>query len=430
MVKAHWVKFAPSDFLNGVVDLNPEQIGAYITVLSLIWDRGGPIPDDETWIARRLGCARLKWRNLRAQLLELGKIHLDENGMITNRRAMQEVHRIEKLRETRAAAAGERWAKGDADLFEGGSGQKTAGNRQSGDAFASGGRSPVDNPKPPPKPPGKNEGNPPEKRGGLPQENPANALKTNEPGDANAFFPSRAHARELELDKNNTNDQLSNAARGEAGNGSPSDDRSPGLYDLTIACTDAAGMSARIASRPALLTQSLEIVKGWQRSGIDIQKTAVPVITQAFDRMNEPAHSLAKFSPAIDTHHAKAKRHVERVGAPMPAPATPVFEFADEAQPILQFRTQLAQQIGRANYSQFCKAVAFRVTDWREDGDRQALQIAPREGQASRVWEPGFIMERFGEPIRNLAKALLGTPMVLQAMHPNPSFKPQSEAKP
>lgn len=203
-----------------------------------------------------------------------------------------------------------------------------------------------------------------------------------------------------------------------------------GIYDLTIACCEACGMAARIASRPALLTQSIEIVKGWQSSGIDILETAVPVIAQAFDRMNEPAHSLAKFSAAIDTHHAKAKRHEKRNGTPLPPPPPAVFEFSDEAESIARFRKALCAQIGRANYSQFCNAVAFRVIDWRNEGDAAALQLSPREGAANRVWEPGFILERHGTAIRQLAKSLLGSETVLTSMQPLPCSAKQSGTKP
>jgi hypothetical protein len=97
-----------------------------------------------------------------------------------------------------------------------------------------------------------------------------------------------------------------------------------------MACCEAAGLAARIASRPALLTQSLEIVKGWQSAGVDVLETAVPTIQEQLLNMTEPAHSLAKFSAAIDTRHAKARHYAKRNGKPLPPPELPVFEFADE----------------------------------------------------------------------------------------------------
>lgn len=81
-----WYKRFPSDFIAGTMNLTLEQKGAYSMVLDLIYDRGGPIPDDSQWIARVCGCSTRKWNKIRADLIEHGKIHVT-NGLISNFRA-------------------------------------------------------------------------------------------------------------------------------------------------------------------------------------------------------------------------------------------------------------------------------------------------------------------------------------------------------
>lgn len=421
-MKRPWVKFFAGDFLNGVADLDAEQRGAYMTILCLIWDRGGPIPDDAGWLARRCGIGRRKWTILREQLVAMGKITID-GETITNRRAMRDLEVRGEVSEKRREAANERWSR-EPDFFE----DEAPQNKDLANANAS---------EPDPTtpfvatPPFQQEKQPekPKLTPTFPArylgENNGQSAENSDSGDASAdasAFSLRARARPRDqiLDNNN-NDQLEPPPHAGAREGLPDDD----LYGLTIACCDAAGMSARIASRPALLTQSIDVVKGWIASGVDIRATAIPVITAQLDRMNEPAHSLAKFAAAIDTHHAKAKRYVTRNGHELPPPATPVFEFSDESEAIATFRRKLAGTIGRANYSQFCKALSFRVIDWRDPGDKAALQIAPREGEASRLWEPGFVMERHGQAITTLAKTILGSQTVLQALKAS-SAKPSA----
>jgi uncharacterized protein YdaU (DUF1376 family) len=80
----------PSDFIGGIVGLGLELIGAYTVILDLIYDRGGPIPDDDFWLAGICGCSSRKFRSVKKALLAAEKLYI-EDGKIGNRRAVQQI---------------------------------------------------------------------------------------------------------------------------------------------------------------------------------------------------------------------------------------------------------------------------------------------------------------------------------------------------
>jgi uncharacterized protein YdaU (DUF1376 family) len=84
--------------LDGVLGLSLEERGAFTTVLDLIYERGGPVPDDARWLAGWMGCSVKKWQPLRARLLDAGKLYVTAEGLLSNRRAEAELARAEELR--------------------------------------------------------------------------------------------------------------------------------------------------------------------------------------------------------------------------------------------------------------------------------------------------------------------------------------------
>jgi uncharacterized protein YdaU (DUF1376 family) len=85
-LSARWYKRCGADFIHGTMMLSLEEKGAYSLCLDLIYDRGGPIPDDARWLSGVCGVSIRKWNSIRERLLELGKI-ASENGLISNARA-------------------------------------------------------------------------------------------------------------------------------------------------------------------------------------------------------------------------------------------------------------------------------------------------------------------------------------------------------
>lgn len=86
MKERPWYKRYPSNFIGGTVMMNLEQKGAYSILIDLIFDHGGPVPDDPQWIARVCGCSTRKWKSIRQTLIDMGKI-IAQDGMITQPKA-------------------------------------------------------------------------------------------------------------------------------------------------------------------------------------------------------------------------------------------------------------------------------------------------------------------------------------------------------
>jgi uncharacterized protein YdaU (DUF1376 family) len=85
-----------SDALAGMLPLTLEERGAYNTLLDMIYDRGGPLIDNERLLAGYMNCSIRKWRQIRETLLAKRKITLDRDGCITNRRAEKEIENTSK----------------------------------------------------------------------------------------------------------------------------------------------------------------------------------------------------------------------------------------------------------------------------------------------------------------------------------------------
>lgn len=85
-----WHKRYHSDALSGFIVLSLEERGAFQTLLDLMYDRGGPMPDNDGLLARYMGVSIRKWRSLRESLIGLGKIR-EDGGFLFNDRAVAEI---------------------------------------------------------------------------------------------------------------------------------------------------------------------------------------------------------------------------------------------------------------------------------------------------------------------------------------------------
>lgn len=108
MSERPWYRRFPSDFISGTLGMTLEEKGAYGIVLDLIYDRGGPIPDDSRFIAGACNCSVRKWNAIRDRLLIMGKLVMVEGDSLSNRRAEKELEIVE----TEARKAAENGRKG------------------------------------------------------------------------------------------------------------------------------------------------------------------------------------------------------------------------------------------------------------------------------------------------------------------------------
>lgn len=96
-----WHRRYHSDALAGMLSLTLEERGAYQTCLDLIYDRAGPIFDNDRLLSGYMGCSIRKWRSLRESLIAKGKL-VAEDGMLTNFRAEKEIENDAKTRRKQA----------------------------------------------------------------------------------------------------------------------------------------------------------------------------------------------------------------------------------------------------------------------------------------------------------------------------------------
>lgn len=80
-----------SDALAGFMSLNLEERGAYQTLLDMMYDRQGPVLDNERLLAGYMQVSIRRWRALRETLIQKGKIFVTRDGQLYNSRAKKEI---------------------------------------------------------------------------------------------------------------------------------------------------------------------------------------------------------------------------------------------------------------------------------------------------------------------------------------------------
>lgn len=80
----------PEDFASATFGWPFELKGTYSLILDLIYARDGKLMDDAHGISGALGMSVRKWNQLKAKLIEMGKLHV-KDGMISNSRADKEL---------------------------------------------------------------------------------------------------------------------------------------------------------------------------------------------------------------------------------------------------------------------------------------------------------------------------------------------------
>lgn len=108
MGRAPWVKWYAGDFLNGIADLEPNEIALYAVVLNRIYDEGGPIADDVAKIARRCNMRPTSAGKALDALVAAGKLER-RDGLLTNSRCEKEIESREKVAQKSTEAANVRW---------------------------------------------------------------------------------------------------------------------------------------------------------------------------------------------------------------------------------------------------------------------------------------------------------------------------------
>lgn len=98
-----WYKMNPVDWNEGTNGLTLEQEAAYLRICNAIYIAGGPISNNQFVVAGLLRCNDRKAKRLVGELVEAGKITI-EDGSICNRRALDEVSNRNRLSAERQSA--------------------------------------------------------------------------------------------------------------------------------------------------------------------------------------------------------------------------------------------------------------------------------------------------------------------------------------
>lgn len=111
MSRMDWHPRYHRDALDGMERMTLQERGAYTTLLDMIYDRAGPVPDEDRMLAGVMLVSVRAWKIVRNRLIELGKIEVVDTAhgpALHNGRAMNELENQSK----RSRKCAESGAKG------------------------------------------------------------------------------------------------------------------------------------------------------------------------------------------------------------------------------------------------------------------------------------------------------------------------------
>jgi len=104
VVSDDWYKRDVRKALDGMASLTPEERGIYNTLIDHQYLMGGPLKDDDRYIAGLMNCDIRVWRRIKKQLLDKERISLTSGGRIEDLRASYTIAERNVLRSKRIAS--------------------------------------------------------------------------------------------------------------------------------------------------------------------------------------------------------------------------------------------------------------------------------------------------------------------------------------
>lgn len=96
-----WYQRFPRDLIEGTVGMSYDTKLQYWALIDLIHLYNNALPDDAGYICGIFNCSKQSWRKVRADLISLGKIEIN-NGVISNKRAENVLKSTKKFAEKQA----------------------------------------------------------------------------------------------------------------------------------------------------------------------------------------------------------------------------------------------------------------------------------------------------------------------------------------
>lgn len=385
-----WHKRYHSDALTGYACLSLEQRGAYTTLLDAMYDTGGEpgIIDNERRIAGLLDVSTRRWRVLRAELIELGKIE-ERDGLLTNSRYLRELEKQRRISEKRANA-GQKGGKAKAENSQGKLDLEDDKSLKDKEAcLANAKQVPNDcqnsengpeNPVRPSKTDRTDAFSTPEndlsqtRKVGEQERKPA---QNGETGLANAkqnpsYTRATPEARDQSLEP--YRESPSSTLRQERAPRIGDDDEFPTLdqdepqaeQELETPETDPDEKPREMLARvdllarkaglnitvPAKLSRAIDQLKEWIEEGIDFDCVIVPTIDRiTAENPRETVHSLRYFDGAVRKAAAIAGNAKAKPVAPPPPPPPPIDLSDQDDERVVKFRQRAAYHVGAQRYA-------------------------------------------------------------------------------
>ena len=105
-----WVRFFASDWLAGTRGMTAAETGIYITLVAMMYERGGPLRNEPGRLARLCGASNSSFQKSLEALVGEGKI-IVEGGYLSNIRVVEELSYSREKSDLARQAAESRWGQ-------------------------------------------------------------------------------------------------------------------------------------------------------------------------------------------------------------------------------------------------------------------------------------------------------------------------------
>lgn len=110
MAEGPWIKFYPSDWLTGTRGLTASEIGVYVTLIAMMYEKGAPIVLDSPKLARACGIPAASFAKVIKSLIDGGKLNLEGGGLF-HERVRRELQARKVQSDSASKSAKIRWEK-------------------------------------------------------------------------------------------------------------------------------------------------------------------------------------------------------------------------------------------------------------------------------------------------------------------------------
>jgi len=110
MSEGPWIRFFPSDWLAGTRGMTAAETGIYITLVAMMYERGEPIPNDTSRLARLCGTTTAALKSTLSILCDEGKISVVDGALWNDRVGVETEIRRDKSTSAQKSAE-TRWQK-------------------------------------------------------------------------------------------------------------------------------------------------------------------------------------------------------------------------------------------------------------------------------------------------------------------------------